>query len=303
MRREGEKVAAKLAHVYAHVRHGLRAVDHHVGAHLVRALGDHGNIVLNAQDVGDLRHRDDLGAQANLCGNLLGRDAVVLVHAQVDQVGAGLAADLLPRDEVRVVLHDGDDHVVTGAEHGASQRASHEVQGLAGVPREDHLVAAGLAGLVHGAKERGDLVARLRDGLGCLDREAIEAAQRVGVHGLVEAALRVENRSRALRGGGAVKKGQVGVSCKQREVCLVGILLDGCELVVCQHGRPHASSSAASRALASKSCATSAPSTRSAWRTATSCACVSGALMMASSKRARTKSASASLRERPRSAR
>ena len=227
MRREGEKVAAKLAHVNVDVRHGLRAVDHHVGAHLVRPPGNHGDVVLHAQDVGDLRHRDDLGARSHLRSDLLGRDAVVLVHAQVDQVGTGLAADLLPRDEVRVVLHDGDDHVVAGLEHRAAQRASHKVEGLAGVSRKDNLAAAGLARLVHGAQEGRNFVARLRDGLGRLDGETVEAAKRVGVHGLVEVALRVENNGRTLCGGGAVEKRETGVGREKRIVGLVGVLLYG----------------------------------------------------------------------------
>ena len=126
-----------------------------------------------------------------------------------------------------MVLHDGDDHVVAGLEHRAAQRASHKVEGLAGVSRKDNLAAAGLARLVHGAQEGRNLVARLRDGLGCLDGETVEAAQRVGVHGLVEVALRVKDNGRTLCGGGAVEKREVRISREKRVVALVGVLLDG----------------------------------------------------------------------------
>ena len=64
------------------------------------------------------------------------------------------------------------------------------------------------------------------DGLGGLDRQAVQAAQGVGVHLLVEAALRVKHGGGALRGGGAVQKHQVGMVGKQREVALVGVLGD-----------------------------------------------------------------------------
>ena len=64
------------------------------------------------------------------------------------------------------------------------------------------------------------------DGLGGLDRQAVQAAQGVRVHFLVEAALSVKHHRRALRRGGAVKKHQVGVVRQQREVTLVGVFGD-----------------------------------------------------------------------------
>ena len=265
------------------------------------AAPDGGHVVLDAEDVGDLRHRDDLGAGADLCGDLLGRDAIVVVHAQVDEVGAHLATELLPRDDVRVVLHDGDDHVVAGADHGPPERLRHEVERLARVAREDDLVALRLARVVHGADERGDVRPGIVDGGRRLDGEAIEAAQRVRVHGLVEASLGVKHRGGALRGGGAVEEGEAGVGGQKREVGLEGALGDGRELGIGEHA--HASSSRTGETPSSKSCATSAPRTASARRTAASCDRCSGEWMMASSKSARTKSCSASRRESPRSSR
>lgn len=47
---KARSVATKLRIAHAHVRHGLRAVDHHVGTHLVRAQACiMGDVVLNAQ--------------------------------------------------------------------------------------------------------------------------------------------------------------------------------------------------------------------------------------------------------------
>ena len=56
--------------------------------------------------------------------------------------------------------------------------------------------------------------------------QAVEAAQRVGVHGLVEAALGVQHARGALSGGGAVKEGQLGVAGQQGEVLLEGVLVN-----------------------------------------------------------------------------
>ena len=61
------------------------------------------------------------------------------------------------------------------------------------------------------ADEGGDLRADVSDGRGGRHGETVEAAQRVGVHGLVEAALGVEGAGGALRGGRAVEKRDLGV--------------------------------------------------------------------------------------------
>ena len=77
-----------------------------------------------------------------------------------------------------------------------------------------------------GADEVGDLLADLRDGVGCLDGQRVQAAQGVGVHALIEVALGVEHTGRALRGGGAIEEGDLGVLLEERELRLVGVGLD-----------------------------------------------------------------------------
>ena len=211
------------------------------------------------------------------------------------------------------MLHDGYDDLVAGAQRAPAQCGArrvhrqamrHQVEHLAGVAAKDHLVAgAGLGGHAvravgagH-AQVRGDCRTGLLDGLGRLDREAVEPAQRVGVHGLVEAPLRVEHGGGALRGGGAVKKGQLWVSRKQGEVLLVGALVDvGCH--VCLPSGSHS----ASAWVSASSFATSSPSASRA-KAMVAARPSRSACAAASSTTARENSSVASRSERPRQAR
>ena len=229
MRAKGKEVGAQVGHIDRHVRQRLRAVDDQVAAVLVHELAKVLDRVLDAQHVGDLSHGQDLGLGTHLGKNLLGGELAGLGGVEVDELGAGLAADLLPRNQIGVVLHDGDDDLVTRFEHCGRKALGDQVERFARVAGEDDLVGVG------GADEVGDLLAHLRDSLGGLDGQRVQAAQGVGVHALVEVALGVEHAGRALRGGGAIEEGDLGVLLEQRELALVGVGLD-------VHGGPAARS-------------------------------------------------------------
>ena len=226
MRGESQEVSPELPHVEGHVGDGLRGVDHHVGAVGVSGRGELCDGVLHAEHVGDMAAGDDLGRRADLGGDLAVGDLASGVGVEVDELRAGLAADLLPGDEVGVVRHDGDGNLVAGLEHVRGKALGYDVQGFARVAAKDDLVGAGATALVHGADELGDLGADLRDGLGRLDGERVQAAQRVGVHRLIEGLLRLEHAGGTLSGGAAVQEGEFGVLSEQREVALEGIEFD-----------------------------------------------------------------------------
>ena len=126
-----------------------------------------------------------------------------------------------------MVLHDGDDDLVARFEHCGRKALSDQVERLARVAGEDDLVG------LTGADNVSDLLAHLRDSLGGLDGQRVQAAQGVGVHALVEVALGIEHTGRALRGGGTIEKGDLGVLLEQRELRLIGVGLN-------VHGRPAA---------------------------------------------------------------
>ena len=140
MRAKGKEVGSQVGHIDRHVRQRLRAVDDQIAAVLVHELAEVLDRVLDAQDVRDLTHCQDLGLGAHLGQNLLGRELAGLSGVEVDELGAGRAADLLPRNQVGVVLHDGDDDLVTGLEHCGRKALGDQVERLARVAGEDDLV-------------------------------------------------------------------------------------------------------------------------------------------------------------------
>ncbi len=217
---EREEVGTQLVHVHAQVRHGLRGVDDHHGADRVRGVRQPADGQLDAHDVGDVRRRDDARARPDLLGDLRIRERAGLLGIEIDEARARLAAGLLPRDQVGVVLHHGDGDLVAGFEHGGGEGLGHDVQALGGVAGEDHLA------WVARADKARDLGAHLGDGLGGLDGERVQAAQRVCVHGLVELFLGGEHAGGALCGGGAIEKSDLGLARQQREVRAVRVLPD-----------------------------------------------------------------------------
>ena len=226
---KGKEVGSQVGHIDRHVRQRLRAVDDQIAAVLVDELAEVLDRVLDAQHVRNLTHGQDLGFGAHLGQNLIGGELTGLGGVEVDELGAGLAADLLPRDQVGVVLHDGNDDLVTGLEHRGRKALGDQVERLARVAGEDDLVGLG------SADDVSDLLTHLRDGIGGLDGQRVQAAQRVGVHTLVEVAFGVKHAGGALRSGGAIEEGDLGVLLKQRELALVGVGLD-------IYGRPAARS-------------------------------------------------------------
>ena len=163
MRAKGKEIGSKVGHIDRHVRQRLRAVDDQIAAVLVHELAEVLDRVLNAQDVRDLTHGQDLGLGAHLGKNFLGGELAGLGGVEVDELGAGLTADLLPRNQVGVVLHDGDDDLVARFEDRGRKALGDQVERLARVTGEDDLVGLG------GADDVGDLLADLRDGVGGLD--------------------------------------------------------------------------------------------------------------------------------------
>ena len=160
---KGKEVGAQIGHVDRHVRQRLCAVDDQIAAVFMHELAEVLDRILDAQHVRNLTHGQDLGLGAHLGQNLLGGELAGLGGIEVDELGTGLAADLLPRDQVGVVLHDGDDDLVARLEDCGRKALSDQVERLARVAGEDDLVGLG------SADEVSDLLAHLRDSLGGLD--------------------------------------------------------------------------------------------------------------------------------------
>ena len=99
----------------------------------------------------------------------------LVVDRRPVDLGPDPLGQLLPGDDVGVVLHLGEHDAVAGADVGVAPGAGDEVDRLGRVADEDHLAA------VAGAEVAGDDVARPLVGGGRLGREGVGAAVDVRV--------------------------------------------------------------------------------------------------------------------------
>ena len=140
---ERVEVAADLLDVDRDVRHGLRPVHQDQRPCRMRHLGHLADRVDRAERVADMGERDELRLEPEQhLEHVEAEDAVVGDRDELE-VAVLLLDEELPRDEVRVVLHLGQDDLVAARDVAAAPRVRDEVDRLGGVAREDDLVAVG----------------------------------------------------------------------------------------------------------------------------------------------------------------
>ena len=164
----------------------LAGVDDGDGAGVVRHPHQPLDRVDRAEHVGHGRERHDLGPvdQPVEVGEV---EVPVGAHRDPAELDADLVGELVPGDDVGVVLQLGDDHRVAGAEVGSPPRLGHEVERLGGVLGEHDLAVAA------GADEAGDLGPGALQRGGGLLRDEVGALVDVGVGLLVEPVEGVEH--------------------------------------------------------------------------------------------------------------
>ena len=118
------------------------------------------------------------------------------------QPGTLLLAEHLPRDDVGVVLHRRDDHLVTVAHLLTAKRLRHEIDALRGVARKDDL------GRFGGIEKTGHLPACALVRVGRPLAQRIHATMDVRVLRGVVSRQRLEHRARLLGGGRIVEIGE-----------------------------------------------------------------------------------------------
>ena len=105
-------------------------------ARTLETISAHG--VDRAEHVGDVREGDQAHIAApELCVEFLQRELALLIDLQVAELGAALAAEHLPGNDVRVVLHLGDQHGVARAHVRPAPGVGDEVDRLGHVLGED----------------------------------------------------------------------------------------------------------------------------------------------------------------------
>jgi len=126
--------------------------------------------------------------------------ALVVDRHPVD-LGPGPLGQLLPRHQVRVVLHLGQQQAVAGADVGVAPGPRHEVDRLRRVADEDHLAA------VRRAEVGGDGAPRLLVGLRRLGRKSVRPPVDVRVVAADVVVDRLDRGQRLLGAGTAVEVG------------------------------------------------------------------------------------------------
>ena len=141
------------------------------------------------------------GPRSSSVGERVQVEQALVVDRHPVDLGARLLGQLLPGDDVRVVLHLGEHDAVAGADVGVAPGAGDEVDRLGRVADEDHLAAVGGAEVV-GDRRPGALV-----GGGRLGGERVRAAVDVGVVAALVAVDRLDRGQHLLGAGAAVEVG------------------------------------------------------------------------------------------------
>ena len=193
------EVAVEFPHFDLQVGRRLRSVHDHERSALPGEGGDLPHRVHRAERVRDMHQGDDARAVVQPRGEVVEVEfAPVRDPGRRDRRPGGFGHHL-PGDDVRVVLHLGEQHFVAGAERVAPEARSHQVQPFRRAPDEDHF----LGGV--GAEECRQAAPRLLVLPGGAFGEHMDAAMDVRVPGLVHPVHGVEHRPGFLRTRGVVQ--------------------------------------------------------------------------------------------------
>jgi hypothetical protein len=140
---ESVEVAIQVAHVDFQMRRGLRAVEQDGDVLTVRQLDDPFNRVDRAERVRNVRDGDHLDALVEHPRELFDQQLAVVVDLDHAQLRPLLFAEHLPRDDVRVVLHRGDDDLVAFVDEFAAVTLRDEVDAFGRAARVNDLVRLG----------------------------------------------------------------------------------------------------------------------------------------------------------------
>ena len=166
--------------VDGHVRRRLRGIDQHQRAGGVRHLDDLADRVDRPERVADLRDRQQARAGGQLGAQVVHVEQAVVGEGDVVERRPDLAGQLLPGNDVGVMLELGGEHPLAGAQVGAAPAVGHQVDRLGRVAHEHDLA------LRWRAEEGGDLAPRplepVRGVLAQLVDPAMDVRVVMGVH-------------------------------------------------------------------------------------------------------------------------
>ena len=212
---QGIEVAAERAHVDRQVRRRLRTVDQQRDAATAAFAREPGDRIDRAEHVGDMGHAGQLDVGREQFDEAIDEELARLADRRDLERSAGTRADQLPRHDVGVMFHLGDEDRIAGSEAWQGEAVGDQVGRLGRARGEDDLVARGRI------DETRQLVAGRLVGIGRLGAERVHRARHVGIAGPVEAIGRLDHGQGLLRGIGVVEVDQrlaMDLARQQREI-------------------------------------------------------------------------------------
>ncbi|MNN38449.1 hypothetical protein D3C81_1524460 [compost metagenome] len=246
-------VAADRLNVRRRMNRALAAIDQHPRAGRVGQAGDLCNRVDGAQNVGHMGDGDDLGLRPQQSGEGFHVQRAIVRNRRPFQHRALALAQQVPRHDVGVVLHLGDDDLVAGFDAQADA-VGDQIDRLGAALGPDDVLGRGRV------QEAGDDLARRLERLGRLVRQGMQAPVDVGVAALHRRDQGVDHRTRLLRRGGVVQIDQrlaVHLSRQDRELRPRGVGIKNSHRRAVSHAR--------TTSLAASSSMRSTTSNRKAW--------------------------------------
>src|SRR5207302_390381 len=139
---ERYEVRAEVLHVHRGVRYSLRNVHEDRRAGGTRLGRDLLDRVHGSEPIRGVRDRQELGALAQLGGELIAPQPAVVIDVDHCDLGPHLGRELLPGYEVGVVLEDRRHDAIAALDVVPAPRIGNEVQRLGRVANEDDLTLA-----------------------------------------------------------------------------------------------------------------------------------------------------------------
>ena len=196
---EGKEVTIQVLHVDAEVGRALCAVDEDGHAVGVGNAYDFLDGIDGAEHVADVGNADDFGPFIEQRLDGIGRNGALVGDGQDANLDALPLLKQLPRNDVGVVFHLGDEHFITLLHECLTEAGGHEIDALRGAAGKDNF--ARRAGIEEAAHR---LAGRLVEVGGLLGQE-VYAPVDVGVHIIIFLRHGLHHLTRFLRSGGVVE--------------------------------------------------------------------------------------------------
>ena len=205
---EGQKISPQCLHIHRHVRGALSSVHHHNGTYPMGKVCNLTDGIDPTQYIGYMGHGNDLRPGRDQLFHLVQVNAAVHFAFNEAEHGAGLAAYHLPGQQIAVVLHDGDQHLIPCLHMAQAVAVGHQIDAFRGVPGEDDFF------LPLGVQEAADSLPSLLISFRSGNAQGIQSPKRVGVCFFVKILFCVKHALGTLGSGSIV---QIGNVCAHEE--------------------------------------------------------------------------------------